>query len=103
MGRVGHRVAACPLARLSGEAPSRRSTTAGTVSWTTAVAARERNPARLRAPGAGGTSTGNRLVRIAPATAKQGLDRHRADTAGQALIPVPGLASTTAAGLARTF
>ncbi len=30
-----------------------------------------------------------------------GLDRHRADTAGQALAPVPGLASTTAAGLAR--
>lgn len=30
-----------------------------------------------------------------------GLDRHRTDTAGQALTPVPGLASTTAAGLAR--
>src|SRR4051812_49615650 len=30
-----------------------------------------------------------------------GLDRHRADTAGQALTPVPGLASTTAARLAR--
>jgi hypothetical protein len=30
-----------------------------------------------------------------------GLDRQRADTAGQALTPVPGLASTTAAGLAR--
>ena len=30
-----------------------------------------------------------------------GLDRHRADRAGQALTPVPGLASTTAAGLAR--
>jgi len=30
-----------------------------------------------------------------------GLDRQRADTAGQALAPVPGLASTTAAGLAR--
>ncbi len=30
-----------------------------------------------------------------------GLDRHRADAAGQALTPVPGLASTTAAGLAR--
>ncbi len=29
-----------------------------------------------------------------------GLDRHRADTAGQVLTPVPGLASTTAAGLA---
>ena len=32
-----------------------------------------------------------------------GLDRHRADTAGQALTPVPGLASTAAAGLARRF
>ena len=30
-----------------------------------------------------------------------GLDRHRSDRAGQALTPVPGLASTTAAGLAR--
>jgi hypothetical protein len=30
-----------------------------------------------------------------------GLDRHRTDRAGQALTPVPGLASTTAAGLAR--
>jgi hypothetical protein len=30
-----------------------------------------------------------------------GLDRQRADTAGQVLAPVPGLASTTAAGLAR--
>jgi hypothetical protein len=30
-----------------------------------------------------------------------GLDRHRADLAGQALTPVSGLASTTAAGLAR--
>jgi hypothetical protein len=32
-----------------------------------------------------------------------GLDRHRADVAGQALTPVPGLASTTAAGLSRRF
>ena len=32
-----------------------------------------------------------------------GLDRHRADAAGQVLTPVPGLASTTAAGLARRF
>ena len=30
-----------------------------------------------------------------------GLDRHRADTSGQGLTPVPGLASATAAGLAR--
>jgi hypothetical protein len=32
-----------------------------------------------------------------------GLDRGRADTAGQQLAPVPGLAATTAAGLARKF
>ncbi|WP_246859919.1 transposase, partial [Mycobacterium helveticum] len=32
-----------------------------------------------------------------------GLDRHRADVAAQALTPVPGLASTTAAGLAKRF
>ena len=30
-----------------------------------------------------------------------GLDRQRADIAGQKIVPVPGLASTTAAGLAR--
>ena len=30
-----------------------------------------------------------------------GLDRQRADAAGQRITPVPGLASTTAAGLAR--
>lgn len=32
-----------------------------------------------------------------------GLDRYRADAAGQVLTPVPGLAATTAAGLARKF
>jgi hypothetical protein len=32
-----------------------------------------------------------------------GLNRQRADAAGQALAPVPGLSSTTAAGLARRF
>ena len=32
-----------------------------------------------------------------------GLDRRRADAAGQVLAPVPGLGSTTAAGLARRF
>jgi hypothetical protein len=31
------------------------------------------------------------------------LDRERADAAGQRLAPAPGLASTTAAGLARRF
>jgi hypothetical protein len=32
-----------------------------------------------------------------------GLDRQRGDVAGQVLAPVPGLAATTAAGLARRF
>ena len=32
-----------------------------------------------------------------------GLDRQRADVAGQVLAPVPGLSSTTAAGVARRF
>ncbi|MGH8967971.1 MAG: transposase, partial [Actinomycetes bacterium] len=32
-----------------------------------------------------------------------GLDRHRGDVAGQVITPVPGLSSTTAAGLARRF
>ena len=32
-----------------------------------------------------------------------GLDRYRADVAGQVLAAVPGLCSTTAAGLARRF
>lgn len=32
-----------------------------------------------------------------------GLDRKRADVAGQVLAPVPGLGATTAAGLARRF
>jgi hypothetical protein len=55
---------------------------------------------------AGGRSGGEVLVGLAAAQlAGQdflvGLDRHRADVAGQALTPVPGLASTTAAGLAR--
>ena len=53
-----------------------------------------------------GHSVGQLLVGLAAAQlAGQdylvGLDRHRADAAGQALTPVPGLCSTTAAGLAR--
>jgi hypothetical protein len=53
-----------------------------------------------------GYSAGQLLVGIAAAQLAGedflvGLDRQRADTAGQALAPVPGLASTTAAGLAR--
>ena len=53
-----------------------------------------------------GHSAGQLLVGIAAAQLAGedflvGLDRQRADTAGQALCPVPGLCSTTAAGLAR--
>lgn len=55
---------------------------------------------------AGGHTGGGLLIGLAAAQlAGQGflvgLDRHRADAAGQELTPVPGLASTTAAGLAR--
>jgi hypothetical protein len=53
-----------------------------------------------------GCSAGQLLVGVAAAQLcgedfLVGLDRHRADAAGQMLTPVPGLASTTAAGLAR--
>ena len=55
-----------------------------------------------------GFSGGQLLVGIAAAQLAGedflvGLDRQRADEAGQALAAVPGLASTTAAGLARKF
>src|SRR6266567_2209262 len=53
-----------------------------------------------------GFSAGELLAGIAAAQLAgedflAGLDRQRADAAGQQLTPVPGLASTTAAGLAR--
>ena len=55
-----------------------------------------------------GFSGGQLLVGIAAAQLAGedflvGLDRQRADEAGQVLAAVPGLASTTAAGLARKF
>ena len=55
-----------------------------------------------------GCSGGELLVGIAAAQLAGedflvGLDRQRADTAGQQLAPVPDLAATTAAGLARRF
>jgi hypothetical protein len=55
-----------------------------------------------------GHSGGQLLVGIAAAQLVGedflvGLDRQRADTTGQRLAPVPGLAATTAAGLARKF
>lgn len=53
-----------------------------------------------------GFSAGELLVGLAAAQVAgedflAGLDRQRADVAGQVLAPVPGLSSTTAAGLAR--
>jgi hypothetical protein len=55
-----------------------------------------------------GHSAGELLVGIAAAQLAGedflvGLDRRRADRAGQQLAPVPGLAATTAAGLANRF
>lgn len=53
-----------------------------------------------------GFSAGELLVGLAAAQLAgkdflAGLDRQRADVAGQVIAPVPGLCSTTAAGLAR--
>ena len=50
---------------------------------------------------AGGNLAGLASAQLAGEDFLAGLDRQRADTAGQQLNPVPGLASTTAAGLAR--
>lgn len=55
-----------------------------------------------------GFSAGELLVGLAAAQVAGedflvGLDRQRADVAGQVIAPVPGLSSTTAAGLARRF
>jgi hypothetical protein len=55
-----------------------------------------------------GCTGGGLLVGLASAQLAEeeflvGLDRQRADVAGQALAPVAGLAATTAAGLARRF
>jgi Transposase DDE domain group 1 len=56
---------------------------------------------RDRGFGAGQLLTGIAAAQLAGEDFLAGLDRHRADAAGQQLTPVPGLASTTAAGLAR--
>ena len=55
-----------------------------------------------------GYSGGQLLIGLAAAQLAReeflvGLDRQRADAAGQMLVPVSGLSSTTAAGLARKF
>ncbi len=58
---------------------------------------------RDRGLGAGELLVGMASAQLCGQDFLVGLDRVRADTAGQALVPVPGLASTTAAGLARRF
>jgi len=56
---------------------------------------------RERGFGAGELLAGLAGAQLAGEDFLTGLDRHRADAAGQQITPVPGLASTTAAGLAR--
>jgi hypothetical protein len=56
---------------------------------------------RDRGFGAGQLLTGIAAAQLAGEDFLVGLDRQRADPAGQQLAPVPGLSSTTAAGLAR--
>jgi hypothetical protein len=56
---------------------------------------------RDRGFGAGELLTGIAAAQLAGEDFLTGLDRQRADAAGQQVTPVPGLASTTAAGLAR--
>jgi hypothetical protein len=51
--------------------------------------------------GAGELLAGIAAAQLAGEDFLTGLDRQRADVAGQLITPVPGLASTTAAGLAR--
>ena len=56
---------------------------------------------RDRGSGAGELLAGIAAAQLAGEDFLTGLDRQRADAAGQQITPVPGLASTTAAGLAR--
>lgn len=56
---------------------------------------------RDRGFGAGALLAGLAAAQLAGEDFLTGLDRQRADAAGQQLTPVPGLSSTTAAGLAR--
>jgi hypothetical protein len=56
---------------------------------------------RERGFGAGELLCGIAAAQLAGEDFLTGLDRQRADAAGQQIAPVPGLASTTAAGLAR--
>ena len=56
---------------------------------------------RDRGFGPGQLLTGIAAAQLAGEDFLVGLDRQRADAAGQQITPVPGLSSTTAAGLAR--
>jgi hypothetical protein len=56
---------------------------------------------RARGMGVGQLLVGMAAAQLAGQDFLVGLDRFRADAAGQVLSPVPGLCSTTAAGLAR--
>ena len=61
-----------------------------------------------RSSSAGGVAGGQVLAGMAAAQLAGedflvGLDRVRADAAGQQVTPVPGLATSTAAGIARRF
>lgn len=58
---------------------------------------------RNRGLGAGELLVGLAAAQLAGEDFLVGLDRQRADLVGQQLTPVPGLCSTTAAGLARRF
>jgi len=58
---------------------------------------------RRRGHTAAGMLVGVAAAQLAGEDFFVGLDRQRADRAGQQLAPVPGLAATTAAGLARKF
>ena len=58
---------------------------------------------RNRGHGAGELLVGLAAVQLAGEDFLVGVDRHRGDTVGQVLTPVPDLVSTTAAGLAHRF
>ena len=54
-------------------------------------------------PVAGALLAGMAAAQLAGEDFLVGLDRVRADQAGQLLVPVPGLATSTATGIARRF
>jgi hypothetical protein len=58
---------------------------------------------RNRGFGAGELLVGLASAQLAGEDFLVGLGRQRADVAGQVIAPVPGLCSTTAAGVARRF